>query len=111
MLTLIAGGSARTFLTTLPDLLITVMVSPTPMVVPNNILTYSGSGDVTATVSIPAGDHRGCNASDFAGFPAGHIALVQRGAPDGFPVACTFAMKVTKFEMPTISTPQRMRSG
>ncbi|HSK51408.1 MAG TPA: M28 family metallopeptidase [Clostridia bacterium] len=83
----------QTFVVLSPTIL--EVVSPTPMVVPNNILTYSGSGDVTAPVSIPAGDHRGCNASDFAGFPAGHIALVQRGAPDGFPVACTFALKVT----------------
>ena len=30
----------------------------------------------------------GCNASDFAGFPAGNIALISRGA-------CTFAIKAT----------------
>ncbi len=30
----------------------------------------------------------GCNASDFAGFPAGNIALISRGA-------CTFALKAT----------------
>jgi len=56
-------------------------------------MSYSGSGDVTATVSIPSGDPRGCNASDWAGFPAGNIALVLRGAPAGFPVACTFRLK------------------
>jgi aminopeptidase Y len=33
-------------------------------------------------------DIRGCNASDFAGFPAGNIALISRGA-------CTFALKAT----------------
>jgi len=56
-------------------------------------MTYSGSGNVTAAVSLPSGDNRGCNASDWAGFPAGNIALVQRGTPVGFPVACTFRLK------------------
>jgi aminopeptidase Y len=61
----------------------------------NIIMSYSGSGDVTAPVSVPSGDFRGCNASDFAGFPAGNIALISRGAPPGFPVACTFGLKAT----------------
>jgi Zn-dependent M28 family amino/carboxypeptidase len=56
-------------------------------------MSYSGSGDVTALVSLPTGDSRGCNASDWTGFPDGHIALVLRGAPAGFPVACTFRLK------------------
>ena len=47
-------------------------------------MTYSGSGDVTATVSTVGG--LGCNAADFAGFPAGNIALISRGT-------CTFATK------------------
>jgi Zn-dependent M28 family amino/carboxypeptidase len=46
-------------------------------------------------VSTPSGDSRGCSASDFNGFTAGNIALIQRGAPAGFPVACTFALKST----------------
>jgi aminopeptidase Y len=50
---------------------------------------------VTAPVSVPSGDFRGCNAADFAGFPAGNIALISRGAPAGFPVACTFGLKAT----------------
>ena len=58
-----------------------------------DVMTCSGSGDVTATVSAPSGDIRGCTAADFADFPAGNIALIQRGAPAGFPVACTFALK------------------
>src|SRR5687767_4708004 len=61
----------------------------------NNIMSYSGSGDVTAAVSTPSGDFRGCTAADFAGFPAGNIALISRGAPAGFPVACTFGLKAT----------------
>ncbi|MEU6038483.1 M28 family metallopeptidase [Actinomadura sp. NPDC047616] len=51
-------------------------------------MTYSGSGDVTATVQAvdltlpPApqpGSTSGCEASDFASFTAGNIALLQRG--------------------------------
>jgi len=65
-------------------------VSPPPAgPVANSILSYSGSGDVTAPVSAPPGDPQGCNAADFAGFPAGEIALISRG--DG----CTFALKAT----------------
>ena len=52
-----------------------------------NILSYSGSGDHTASVS-PLSVITGCNAADFAGFPAGNIALISRGA-------CTFALKAT----------------
>jgi Zn-dependent M28 family amino/carboxypeptidase len=60
----------------------------------------SGSGDVTANViavgplNVPIGNTpagttlSGCAASDFAGFPAGNIALVQRGT-------CTFGTKAT----------------
>ncbi|HET9912698.1 MAG TPA: M28 family metallopeptidase [Anaerolineales bacterium] len=71
-------------------------VSPPPAgPIENNIMSYSGSGDVTATVSLPGGDFRGCEAADFAGFPAGNIALISRGAPAGFPVACTFGLKAT----------------
>ena len=58
-------------------------------------MSYSGSGDVTAQVSLPSGDARGCEASDWTGFPTGHIALVLRGTPTGFPVACTFRLKAT----------------
>ena len=60
-----------------------------------DVMTYSGSGDVTAAVSTPSGDIRGCEASDFADFTAGNIALIQRGTPAGFPVACTFGLKAT----------------
>ena len=56
------------------------------------LLTYSGSGDVTAAVTAlpgPGADATpGCDAGDFAGFPAGNIALISRGV-------CTFAMKAT----------------
>jgi Zn-dependent M28 family amino/carboxypeptidase len=52
-------------------------------------MTFSGNGEVTADVTavdlvIPPvgaenGNTSGCEASDFAGFPAGDIALMQRG--------------------------------
>ena len=50
-------------------------------------MDYSGAGDFTAslvaaggiTIPSPGGSESGCSAADFAGFPAGAIALVQRG--------------------------------
>jgi Zn-dependent M28 family amino/carboxypeptidase len=59
------------------------------------IASYSGSGEVTAEVVavkliVPSPEPNtatsGCAAADFAGFPAGRIALVQRGT-------CTFRTK------------------
>lgn len=58
-------------------------------------MSYSGSGAVKAPVSavdvqLPPGEANsstsGCTADDFEGFPAGNIALVQRGS-------CTFGEK------------------
>lgn len=59
-------------------------------------MTFSPNGDVTAPVTavdlvVPApgpanGNTSGCEEADFAGFPEGTIALVQRGT-------CTFAAK------------------
>ena len=73
-------------------------ISPNPTVYVNGVnfatMSYSGSGNVTANLVRPTGDHRGCNASDWApGSATGKIAIVQRGAPAGFPVACTFRLK------------------
>jgi Zn-dependent M28 family amino/carboxypeptidase len=82
----------QTFVSLSPSVL--EQVAPPPAgPLPHTILSYSGSGDVTAPVATPSGDGRGCTAADFAGFPAGSIALIGRGAPVGFPVACTFALK------------------
>ncbi|GAA4226737.1 aminopeptidase Y [Streptosporangium album] len=60
------------------------------------VMTYSGSGNVTAPVQgvdlvlppspAPNGSTSGCEASDFAGFTAGNIALLQRGT-------CNFQVK------------------
>jgi len=68
-------------------------IAPAPAgPIANSILSYSGSGDVTAAVTAlpapPADATPGCEAADFAGFPAGNIALISRGA-------CTFAIKAT----------------
>lgn len=59
-----------------------------------NVMSYSGSGITTAKVSgvdIQLGlgntSTSGCEAEDFAGFPAGNIALIQRGT-------CPFGQKV-----------------
>ncbi|WP_084262490.1 M20/M25/M40 family metallo-hydrolase [Actinomadura formosensis] len=53
-------------------------------------LQYSGSGDVTAAATPvdpgATGTGSGCEAGDFAGFPKGHIALIQRGG-------CFFSLK------------------
>ena len=63
-------------------------------------MVYSGSGDVTATVqavdvTLPPSDEpgstSGCEASDFEGFTAGNIALLQRGT-------CDFAVKARNAE-------------
>ena len=81
----------QTFIILSPTIL--EQVAPTPAgPVATNIMTYSGSGDVTAAVTSlaapPADATPGCEAADFAGFPAGNIALIRRGA-------CTFAIKAT----------------
>ena len=70
-------------------------VAPAPAgPLPHVIMSYSGNGDVTGAVSTPSGDIRGCTAADWVGFPAGNIALIQRGTPTGQP-PCTFAVKAT----------------
>ena len=65
-------------------------VSPTPTTYVNgndfDVMTYSGSGDVTAPLQAPSGSAQGCLPGDFGGFTAGNIALVSRGA-------CTFRVK------------------
>ena len=76
----------QTFIVLSPTVLEQVSPPPAGPIV-NNIMSYSGSGDNTAPVSTLS-VITGCNASDFAGFPAGHIALISRGA-------CTFALKAT----------------
>ena len=63
---------------------------------------YSGSGDVTAPVTpvdvvVPIGNtepstsNSGCEPEDFDGFPAGNVALMQRGT-------CDFAVKAENAE-------------
>ncbi len=76
----------QSFISLSPSVLEQVAPPPAGPIV-NNIMPYSGSGDVTAAVStLPV--ITGCNAADFAGFPVGHIALISRGV-------CTFSLKAT----------------
>lgn len=78
----------QTFVELAPTVLATV--SPVAGPVVSTILSYSGSGDITGTVTVgPLADPTpGCEPADFAGFPAGNVALISRGA-------CTFALKAT----------------
>ena len=75
------------------------------------LMTYSGSGDVTAAVQAVdlnlgdlAGSTSGCEAADFAGFTAGNIALVRRGG-------CTFGTKVVNAEAAGASATIVMNTG
>jgi Zn-dependent M28 family amino/carboxypeptidase len=58
-------------------------------------MTYSGSGDVTAATTHVTDQGgapgAGCEAPDFTGFPAGNVALIERGG-------CTFKIKATNAE-------------
>jgi Zn-dependent M28 family amino/carboxypeptidase len=85
----------QTFVSLSPSIL--EQVAPGPVVaLPHSIMSYSGSGDVTGAVSVPSGAITGCFASDWAGFPAGNIALVQRGGSDPTatpPFVCSFGLK------------------
>lgn len=61
-------------------------------------MTYSGSGEVSAPVTVvdtqltrTATSTSGCEPADFVGFPAGDIALLQRGT-------CDFATKAANAE-------------
>ncbi len=76
-------------------------VSPSPRTFTDGVeftsMTFSSNGDATGPVAavdltlapgdVPNVSHSGCEAADFAGFPAGSIALMQRGT-------CPFATKV-----------------
>jgi Zn-dependent M28 family amino/carboxypeptidase len=71
----------------LPGTTLAQVAPPPPATLPPVILSYSGSGNVTAPVSALA-TPTGCAAADFAGFPAGNVALIARGS-------CSFAIKAT----------------
>ena len=75
-------------------------ISPDAKTYETGTYQYSGSGDVTAPVQgvdlvlppTPApSSTSGCEASDFAGFTAGNIALIQRGT-------CAFGVKAENAE-------------
>ncbi|MGH8952208.1 MAG: M28 family metallopeptidase [Acidimicrobiia bacterium] len=81
----------QTFINQAPPILEQVAPLPGGPIV-NNIMSYSGSGDVEAPVTAlpapPADATPGCEPGDFAGFTAGNIALISRGA-------CAFGLKAT----------------
>lgn len=63
-----------------------------------DVMTFSGSGDavgvaegVDLSLDDPSASTSGCEATDFDGFTAGNIALIQRGA-------CTFFLKAANAE-------------
>ena len=73
-------------------------VSPIAAAYDTGSFTGTGFGTVTAAVTAvdinlapPRASTSGCEAADFAGFPAGNIALVQRGT-------CAFAVKAVNAE-------------
>ena len=76
----------QTFIQLSPTVLEQISPPPTGPIV-TNIMSYSGSGDVTAPVSTVSAI-TGCDPTDFSAFPPGNIALISRGA-------CTFALKAT----------------
>jgi Zn-dependent M28 family amino/carboxypeptidase len=70
-------------------------LEPTAATYETGPFTGSGFGDVTAAVTPvdinltpPRASTSGCESADFAGFPAGNIALIQRGS-------CDFAVKAS----------------
>ncbi len=73
-------------------------LTPTAGTYETGAFTGTGFGEVTGAVvgvdlslAPPRASTSGCEAADFAGFPAGSIALVQRGT-------CTFAAKARNAE-------------
>ncbi len=71
----------------LPGTVLAQTAPPPPATLSPIILSYSGSGNVTAPATAPV-TPTGCAAADFAGFPAGNVALISRGT-------CSFAIKAT----------------
>ncbi|WP_406071133.1 M28 family metallopeptidase [Micromonospora sp. NBC_01638] len=76
----------QTFISHGPGLL--QRVSPSPADLPNVLMSYSGSADVTARASAPAGSATGCTAGDFGPANVGTIVLISRGD-------CPFGDKAT----------------
>ena len=73
-------------------------LTPVSASYPTGPFTGSGPGDVTAAVTpvdvqltTPNANTSGCEAADFVGFPAGNIALIQRGT-------CAFGDKALNAE-------------
>ncbi|HEX8628220.1 MAG TPA: M28 family metallopeptidase [Catenuloplanes sp.] len=64
-------------------------VAPGPVAdVANNVMSYSGSGDVTAAASLPVGNPQGCDAADYGPANVGTVVVLVRGG-------CPFGQKAT----------------
>ena len=77
--------------------------APTVTTYETGAFTGTGYGSINAAVTavdinlvLPRASTSGCDATDFAGFPAGNIALIQRGT-------CSFAIKVSNAEAASAS--------
>ncbi len=74
------------------------MVSPTSAIygylTDFSPMSNTDGGNVTAELALPPGDKRGCQASDFVGFPVGKIALVKRVGTSTSPGECPMRVKV-----------------
>jgi Zn-dependent M28 family amino/carboxypeptidase len=85
----------QTFVSLSPSVLQQITPGPTTNL-PNAVMSYSGSGDVTASATVPGGVigdpalavHLGCEAVNFSPANAGTIVIMQRGL-------CPFATKAT----------------
>ncbi|MFU8850109.1 M28 family metallopeptidase [Micromonospora sp. SL1-18] len=81
----------QTFISHGPGLL--QRVSPSPAADLRNVLmSYSGSGDVTASASVPTGSAFGCTPGDFGPANAGTIILISRGGSTDT-LSCSFGLK------------------
>ena len=76
----------QTFVNNAPSVL--QRVAPSPADLPNDVMSYSGSGDVTAAATVPTGSELGCAATDFGAANAGTVVVVSRGT-------CAFGVKAT----------------
>ncbi|MEV1288350.1 M28 family metallopeptidase [Micromonospora sp. NPDC049679] len=75
----------QTFIPKAPSVL--QRVSPAPAAdLPNRVMSYSGSGDVTARATVPTGDGLGCAPTDFGAANAGTVVVISRGS-------CPFGQK------------------
>ena len=77
-----AAGAISVAQTALPDDKLQTITTSTGLTVRNTKLqswSVAPTAAITAPLAVPAGSPLGCTAADFAGFPAGAVALIARG--------------------------------